>query len=326
MGLISTEANVTLNPANISYYEELGYEIPRYRRPNNRMCVKRGTSIKVKVEHLSKGCTALVDVECDCCKDILTMEYFIYHTYNHDNKYYCKPCANKLLRTGENNNNYNHNLTDEERQERRNYPEYIEFIKSVMARDNYTCQCCGKNTTDDKIDIEVHHLYGYSAFPEYRIDQTQSITLCKECHKAFHSWHVSKYGNKNKGNCTRNDFNDWLGYALSELEKYDGQLLTTRKIYDYEDNKIYESVSDYVKHTGAKHSNVYYCCNHKVRVKKYTNKNGETYTRNSRVLTVKGHHLFWLDEYESLTKEEIDSYVNMTHKYHKNKKIESEVA
>lgn len=306
MGLITKEVEVILNPANISHYESLGYEIPRYRRPNNRMCVKRGTAIKVKVEHLTKGSTALVDVKCDCCKDVLNMEYFVYHTYNHDGKYYCKPCANKIFNAGENNNNYNPNLTDEERQDKRNYPEYNEFIKSVMARDNYTCQCCGGNTTIDRIQPEVHHLYGYSGFPKYRLDQTQALTLCENCHKAFHSWHVIKYGNNNKGKCTRDDFNTWLGYALSELKKYDGQLPTTRKVYDYEDDKVYESVTDYIKQTGAKHINVYNCCNHAKIIKKNINKNGELHIYESRVLTVKGHHLFWLDEYDNLTREEID--------------------
>ena len=40
-----------------------------------------------------------------------------------------------------------------------------------------------------------------------------------------------------------------------------------------------------------------------------------------RVLSAKGHHLFWLDEYEKMTQEEINEFVNATHKLHsRNKK------
>ena len=54
MGLLSTEVEVRLTGSNIKYYEDLGYEIPRYfNKNNNKYMVKRGTTILVKIKDLS---------------------------------------------------------------------------------------------------------------------------------------------------------------------------------------------------------------------------------------------------------------------------------
>ena len=53
MGLLSTEVEVRLTGSNIKYYEDLGYEIPRYfNKNNNKYMVKRGTTILVKIKDL----------------------------------------------------------------------------------------------------------------------------------------------------------------------------------------------------------------------------------------------------------------------------------
>ena len=76
MGLLSTEVEVTLVGKNIPYYENLGYEIPRYfNKANNREMVKRGTKIKIKVKDLMPQSMVKVDVDCDCCKKKYTMPY-----------------------------------------------------------------------------------------------------------------------------------------------------------------------------------------------------------------------------------------------------------
>ena len=197
MGLLSTEVEVRLTGSNIKYYEDLGYEIPRYfNKNNNKYMVKRGTTILVKIKDLSKGSNILVDLSCDNCGKDLKWTYNDYNNRNHDGKCYCKRCGKIVFCSGENNPNWNPNKTDEERINGRNYPEYHDFIKGVLARDNYVCQCCGKS---DSSEMEVHHLYGYYRYPEYRTDQTQAITLCKKCHGAFHVWHMDKFGYTNRG-------------------------------------------------------------------------------------------------------------------------------
>lgn len=55
---------------------------------------------------------------------------------------------------------------------------------AVLKRDNHTCQCCGY----DKLkNLEAHHIYGFRDNPEYADRVDNGITLCKFCHKKYHS-------------------------------------------------------------------------------------------------------------------------------------------
>ena len=100
--LLTKEVEVQATSQMISYYENLGYEIPRYyNKNNNKMLVKRGTKILVKVEHLPLNSGALVICECDNCKGIINTQWAVYNNHNHDGKTYCKKCANfKICRGG----------------------------------------------------------------------------------------------------------------------------------------------------------------------------------------------------------------------------------
>lgn len=112
-------------------------------------------------------------------------------------------------RTGENNPmfgkfgkaapRYNPNLTDEERQIRREYLEYKEWRTAVYGRDSYTCQCCGKHCCK----LNAHHLESYANNPELRTVLENGITLCEECHKNFHH----RFG---RGNNIREQFEEFL--------------------------------------------------------------------------------------------------------------------
>lgn len=78
MGLINEYTTVGLNSSVISYYESLGYTIPRSRDSKGRMRVPRGTTIDVKTTDLTPSSNQYVDVECDCCgvkKKILYSKY-----------------------------------------------------------------------------------------------------------------------------------------------------------------------------------------------------------------------------------------------------------
>lgn len=62
-------------------------------------------------------------------------------------------------------------------------PEYKNFVKSILKRDDYTCQKCGiKNGYGKKINLEVHHIKSYAEYPELRFAINNGITLCKKCH------------------------------------------------------------------------------------------------------------------------------------------------
>ena len=275
MGLLSAEVNVSLGARNIKYYENLGYKIPR-REKNGRMSVQIGSTIRVKVEDLSCGSHVVVDCECDKCNKSLKMMWNDYLSHNHDGKVYCRKCSLKILNSGENHPNWNVNKTDKEREIDRSYTEYTDFIKRVLKRDNYTCQCCGKYGGT----LEVHHLDGYNWCVEKRTDDTNGITLCNSCHGNFHS----KYGN---GENTKEQYLEWMGIVNIELVKYNGVLPKSKLLINLDNNKVY-TVKECCKDIGSPFERIYDVCNHK---------------RGAR--TANGYHLMWLDEYEKTPKEKL---------------------
>jgi len=100
MGLLTKEVEIKLHSKNIKWFENKGYNIPRTINKYGNLTVSKGiTSIKVKVIDLLDNSTALVDVQCDNCKEILYgMKWGDYKKYVHeDGKYYCNKCATKLL-------------------------------------------------------------------------------------------------------------------------------------------------------------------------------------------------------------------------------------
>ena len=89
---------------------------------------------------------------------------------------------------------HNPNLTDEERQIRRNYPEGERFRYNVKSKANYICDCCGyKGYKHDGV-MKAHHLYGWHWYDkDKRDDIANGVCLCESCHNKFHQI----YGNKN---------------------------------------------------------------------------------------------------------------------------------
>lgn len=281
MGLITKEVEVVLNSKNISYYESLGYEIPRYyNRQLKKMQVKRGTKILVKISDVLSGSEILVNVECDNCNrhyDIMMKQY---SKCNHEGKIYCKHCATTVLLSGENSPHWKSDITMEERNSRmRNCTEYNDMVKRVIARDKHTCQRCGKICNHD---AEVHHLDGYSWCKEKRYDDTNCVTLCEECHKNFHLIYT-------KNNNTKEQYEEWIGLPIS-LSIYNGTIITARQLYCYEEKKIYNSAKEFcIENNYKSDASIYRCCD----------------LSNDKILTVNGFHLFWLDEYEKLSYEQI---------------------
>lgn len=106
----------------------------------------------------------------------------------------CGCLARGVDRSGENNPYYNENLTDEDRARGRSIAGYGRWVRSVLERDNFTCQCCMKKS--DK--IVAHHLECYSKNEELRTDVDNGVTLCEKCHKKFHSKKYYGVGNNTK--------------------------------------------------------------------------------------------------------------------------------
>lgn len=76
--LISKEVEVSLNPMNIKYYEEKGYDIPKIKNKWGKFQTPRGTTIKVKVDDLQEGSHVEVEVLCDYCLETIKKPWKIY--------------------------------------------------------------------------------------------------------------------------------------------------------------------------------------------------------------------------------------------------------
>lgn len=83
--------------------------------------------------------------------------------------------------------------------------EYKEFRKSVMQRDNFTCQITGMHGK-----LNVHHIDAISASFEKALDPENAITLHTSVHKLFHDI----YG---RGHNTKNQFQEFLLKLKEEL-------------------------------------------------------------------------------------------------------------
>ena len=298
MGLVSEKVKFKLCN-NYKYWENKGYTIPYVKsKRRDALIVPKGTMLEVYVKDLPKGSGQLVEVQCDNCNKIYSIPYNAYVNRNHNGKIYCKNCSSTILNSGENNGNYNPNLTDEERIIGRNYKEYYDFIKKVQIRDDYTCKCCGKRGGHD---LEVHHLNGYDWCKEGRVDVKNGILLCKKCHKNFHSI----YG---KGANTKEQFDKWLGQVVKNIDS-NQELFSARQVYCIEDNKLYTGGAlQIAKEWGCSFSVVYDICNLKENSKGNISK------------SLYGKHLIWYDKYIQMTKEDIELFLNWCNKRKKIKK------
>lgn len=99
------------------------------------------------------------------------------------------------LPTGKDHYNYNPNLTQGDRINRRSLPQYSRWRTKIYVRDEYTCKTCGLK----KRNLNAHHLDGWNWATNKRFDLNNGITLCEQCHKEFHNI----YG---RGNNTKEQF------------------------------------------------------------------------------------------------------------------------
>jgi hypothetical protein len=120
--------------------------------------------------------------KCQCSCPDKTIKYIVTGSLTSGLSKSCICLQIELLR--------NPNLTDEDRAYGRNIPGYKDWVKSVYKRDNHTCQCCGS-----KKKLHAHHIRDYATYSELRLELSNGITLCQNCHIAFHIKYGKGYNN-----------------------------------------------------------------------------------------------------------------------------------
>lgn len=286
MGLITEEVEVRLSPSNIKYYRSLGYIT------NDKLSKEKWGSILVKTKDLQPFSCVKVIVQCDDCQEIREITYSTYTRINKNGKTYCHACISKRMR-GENSPHWKSEISKEERDNYRGIDGYLDFIKTVLMRDNYVCQCCGTHVSGG---LNVHHLNGYNWFIAGRVDPQNAITLCKNCHNNFHSI----YG---KGNNTKEQFEEWLGKTLPKFKDHNIVLPKAKQIYCIENNTVYNNAVEAAKELNTYHTLIYNICNKKVCCK-----DGKEYVCKS----ANGYHFLYYEEYLNMLQnnENIDSYIS----------------
>ncbi len=284
MGVVDEYVEIKLSNKMIPYYKELGYDIPKSKEKYASNKVARGTSIIVKISDVSKGSHVPVHVICDNCGKEYTIPYKQYYMENRNGKVYCHSCANTLFNSGENHGNWNFDKSKEERQDERKYPEYTEFVKKVLIRDNYHCKVCGVKINKDT-QVAVHHLDSYNWCISKRVDVENGVCLCGKCHESFHLL----YG---YGNNTKEQFEEWIGFPLQDLN-CKNIIPPSKKIYCIEDNIIYNSTKEICDLLGVNAGQVNICCN-----MDYPNRK-----------VLKGKHYLKLSDYNRMSKKEIEQYL-----------------
>lgn len=101
---------------------------------------------------------------------------------------------------GEKHHNWRFDKTKNQRIIERKSYKYSNWRNSVFKRDNYECKHCGYEKGGKLI---AHHINSYDIHELQRYDIDNGVTLCKNCHKDFHS----KYG---YGKNTREQFEEWI--------------------------------------------------------------------------------------------------------------------
>lgn len=67
MAILEEEVWIRIGGGNVSYYENKGYKIPRYKDSKGRTSIKHGTKVLVKTKDLSSGSNVYVTKVCDNC-------------------------------------------------------------------------------------------------------------------------------------------------------------------------------------------------------------------------------------------------------------------
>ena len=174
---------------------------------NGRRCIECGGKEKFTFDYVynyfkERNCKLLateyinnrtpMEYECICGND---EDKICFNNFKRGNR--CMKCVIERI-SGENNCNYNPNLTDEEREKNRSRPGCKKWKKLILKRDKNTCQYCFQ--VERKLC--AHHIEDYLNNEELKTVLSNGFLFCEKHHIDFHKI----YGY----NCNREQLNEFL--------------------------------------------------------------------------------------------------------------------
>ena len=180
-----------------------GNTLTRKRKQKSCGCFKRSHLAGRKFGRLTAieptekriGSNIVWRCECSCSSKTIT-----YVTSGNLNSGAVKSCgcvgrekAKARMLSRNNPNPRDNNMSEYDRAVKRKYPEYREWSKSVLRRDNFTCLKCGKRGGK----LNAHHIEGYAANKDLRTELSNGSTLCKDCHRDLHHLYGHNVGREN---------------------------------------------------------------------------------------------------------------------------------
>jgi hypothetical protein len=160
----------------IGFCIECGEKI--YIRPH-RDKEKKFCSVKCANKSMTAEKVAFTCAHCG--KEIFRTPF--HKKYRDDQNKFCNSECRKAHFIGCNAPNWNGGKCSQNYLGRRTNA-YKAWRDSVFARDDYTCQRCGKRSGY----LHAHHIIAFADNEAVRTDINNGTTYCVSCHKAVHGW------------------------------------------------------------------------------------------------------------------------------------------
>jgi hypothetical protein len=107
----------------------------------------------------------------------------------------CRNAGMGKTKSGPNNTNWNGGVSRRQKSTAKSR----EWTSAVFERDNYTCVACCRRYGRK---LEAHHKDAYHWCADRRFDVSNGVTVCRPCHKEFHT----EFGLKNNTEAQWNEF------------------------------------------------------------------------------------------------------------------------
>lgn len=126
-----------------------------------------------------------INVECAYCGK----SFWVYPSVAHRKRYCSRRCYaldQRVRQKGDKSHLWKGGLT-QKAQLARTRSIYREWRLAVFARDDYTCQMCGKRSGRGKrVVLHAHHICEFAVDEQRRYDPKNGVCLCTECHTLQH--------------------------------------------------------------------------------------------------------------------------------------------